>query len=283
MLAAMDDLYDHVMAMKYGGNLAASVALIVFVTILRTLLGRWVRRGARMQSNDRLRWMAHVRTGMLLVLLLGMLFIWGGELRDFAVSLVALGAAFVLATKELLMCLTGSLFRASSGSFHIGDRIELMGIRGDVIDHTLMGTTLLEIGPNHQRTGRMQTVPNSILLSHPVANESFTQQWVLHTFSVPVAREEWRDAEQELLVAARAACAEYTEAAHKHMDEVGRRHGLAEFSVEPRVTVQISEPHQVRLLVRVPTPAHLRGQTEQRILRGYLTAANGRDAAVVAE
>jgi small-conductance mechanosensitive channel len=212
-----------------------------------------------------------VRAIAFAVIVLGLLFIWEQALREFVVSLVALAVAMVIATKELLMSILGSFQRASSRAFGIGDRIEVMGIRGDVIDHTLFNTTLLEIGPNHRRTGRTQVIPNSVFLSNPIANETFTEAYVLHTFAVPTRPEDdWLAIEARLLEAARDVCAEYIEAAGRHMDKMSRQHGLTPFSVEPRVTLRLDDPSRSTLLVRVPTPARERARTEQRILRRLL-------------
>ena len=69
--------------------------------------------------------------------------------------------AIVLATKEIIMCLSGAIYRASSGTFKVGDRVEIGAFRGDVIDQTLLATTILEIGPGqaiHQHSGRTVTL-----------------------------------------------------------------------------------------------------------------------------
>src|SRR5690606_27740699 len=88
-----------------------------------------------------------------IILLIGILFIWGQELRDFALSLVAVAAALVLATKEVILCLMGGLLKASTKLFENGDRISVSGYKGKVIDHTLLTTTLIETGPGRSNQG----------------------------------------------------------------------------------------------------------------------------------
>lgn len=254
-------------------RLFTSLVVVAAVVAIRVVGRRWIQRGDAFDPSERLRWNAYLRTLGWIVLALGLLFIWGQELREFAISLVAIVAAIVLATKELLMCITGSLQRATSGSFRIGDRIEVAGIRGDVIKHSLLSTTLLEIGPSHQRTGRTQVIPNSVFLSQPVGNETFTEAYVLHSFGVPVKREtDWQASERELLAAANAVSGEHVDAANRHMGRVSEANGLPPFGVEPRVTVRLDEADKITLLVRVPTPARERGRNEQRILRRFLGA-----------
>ena len=117
----------------------------------------------------RRRWSVTIRNTLILVSIIGLAIIWAPQLQNFAVSLIAIAVALVLATKELLDCLTGSLLRTASKAYAVGDRIEINGTRGNVVDHNFLTTTLLEIGPgqtSHQYTGRAIVIPNNQLLSH---------------------------------------------------------------------------------------------------------------------
>ena len=257
-----------------GRRVLASLLALVIALAVRALLVRVILRSHRMHTTDRLRWLRSARTWALILLVLSFVFIWGSELREFLVSLVVLASAFVLATKELFMCISGALLRATTRGFEVGDRIEVAGIRGDVIDIGLLGTTLLEISPGHQRTGRTQVIPNSLFLSSSIANETFTQEYVLHTFDTPVPRTmSWEAAERVLTDLANEVCAEHIDAARRSMDAASNRHGLTSFDVRPRTTVHPTGPSEVWLRLRVPTPARERGRIEQEILRRFLEQA----------
>ena len=162
-------------------------------------------------------------------------------------------------------------------SFGIGDRIEVAGHRGDVIDMTALTTTLLEIGPDpstQQLSGRAIVLPNSLFLNHTVTNESFTDEFVLHTFKVPLKLSpEWPRLESILLEAARAECAPFRDEARDHFRRLGEHEGLVALSVDPRVTVSLREPEELELVVRVAVPARKKGRVEQRIIRRFLLAA----------
>lgn len=249
------------------------------VLVAALMLGRWMilfrlQRTEGMSKDMRRRWAAQVRLIAFLLFLLGMMVIWGAELRTFALSVVAIAAAIVIATKELIMCVSGSILKAGGRSFQIGDRIEIGSFRGDVVDQTLLTTTILEVGPGtsiHQHTGRTIVLPNSILLSTPVVNETFSDEYVLHVFMVPIdENEDWHEAEAALLAAARAECAAFLADAERHMEQLVRREGLEPLSVEPRVTLRLDEPKKVVMLARVAVPARRKGRVEQAIVRRFL-------------
>lgn len=251
-------------------NLIATGILLIVVIGLRWGTVRYVRRQDWASPQIGRRWIVQIRNAAFILMAMGLVLIWASELRAAAISLVALGAAFVLATKELIMCVSGALVRTSSRSFTVGDRIEVGSTRGVVIDHTLLATTLLEVGAAHARTGRTITVPNSVFLNSAVINETSGHDYVLHAFTVVVRKEEWQDAEEALLKAARAHSSGYLDQAREHMETRSRLHSLDLPSVDPVAVMEGRGADEVALTVRFPTPVHQKGQLEQEILRAWL-------------
>ncbi|HKL18331.1 MAG TPA: mechanosensitive ion channel domain-containing protein [Halalkalibaculum sp.] len=249
--------------------LISTAVLILTIIILRALIGRYVRKNV--SSTDlRRKWLVQSRNGLLLLLLLGLISIWGEELRTLALSVVAIAVAFVVATKELILCVTGSILKTGAGSFNLGDRIQVKDFRGDVIDQNLLATTILEVGPGkitHQRTGRMTVIPNALFVSEPVINESYTNDYILHVFTIPFKREDdWRRAQQVFLEAAKRHCKPFLEDVRKHMKELSDERGLDVPSVDPRVTIQVPTAGEIDLIIRIPTKSKERSFIEQSIL-----------------
>ena len=246
-----------------------SVILIVAVMVLRSLAARFIQRTVQ-APELRGRWLVNSRNGFLLLMLLGLVMIWGEELRTLALSIVAIAVAFVVATKELILCFTGSILKSGSRSFALGDRIQVKDMRGDVIDQTLLATTILEVGPGrhlHQRTGRRIVIPNALFVSEPVINESFTTHYDFHVFSVPFKREDnWQLAQTALLDAANRQCEPYLELVRRYMSKIGSQRGLTMPRVEPRVSLQVPVAGEVHLTLRLPVRVGERNFVEQHIL-----------------
>lgn len=250
---------------------------VLVLVVLRTVTSRFIRKNVA-STELRRRWLVQSRNALILLLLLGLVLIWADELRTLALSIVAIAVAFVVATKELILCLTGSILKTGSRSFNIGDRIQVKDFRGDVIDQNLLATTILEVGPGkitHQRTGRMTTIPNAIFLSEPVINESFTHNYVLHVFTVPFKiQDDWRSAQKLFLKSANRHCKPYIEEVRRYMKDVSEDRGLEVPSVEPRVTIQVPVAGEIHLIIRIPTRSGQRGFIEQSILAEVLTSNN---------
>lgn len=252
--------------------------LLIAIVGLHALAAGFIRR--RVPTTDlRRRWLVHTRNALVLLLLLGLAMIWAAELRTLALSIVAIAVAFVVATKELILCITGSILRVTSRSFSIGDRIQIKDFRGDVIDLNILATTILEVGPGritHQRTGRLAVIPNSLFLSEPVINESYTHDFILHVFTVPFKREDdWRAAVDALLASANRHCAPYLDEVRRHMEQLSRQRGLDIPTVDPRVTVQVPTAGEVHLVVRIPARSGQRGHIEQAIISDVLGKVDG--------
>ncbi len=254
--------------------LGTTVALLLIILVTRAVLSKLIR--SSIQSTElRRKWLVQTRNGLILIFLLGLVMIWGEELRTLALSIVAIAVAFVVATKELILCFMGTLVKGGTRSFDIGDRIQVKDFRGDVIDQNLLATTILEVGPGkltHQRTGRATIIPNSLFVSEPVINESFTEDYVLHVFTVPFKREDnWQLAQEVLLDVTRSQCSPFLETARRYMRRLGDRRGLEVPVVDPRVSIQVPVAGEIHLVVRFPCRPSQRSAIEQAILTEVFT------------
>lgn len=252
----------------------ASLGVIVVAVLLRWVLRRAVNSQHKVSADLRRRWLLQIRNLTFALIAIGLILIWATELKTAAISVVAIIVAIVLATKELILCLTGGLLKLSSRMFVLGDHIEVGSVRGEVIDQTLLTTKLMEssAGPNgSQYTGRTITMPNAILLSQPVYNETLTKSFGLHVFTVPVkADAAWQQHESALLKALNDACSPYLEQARSAVSMLAQEEGLDTPSVEPRVQIAVPEPGRVDLIARLPYPVDQKNRVIQQVLRAYL-------------
>jgi small-conductance mechanosensitive channel len=253
-----------------------SLLLLMSVLIARTLIVRSISRNSALTMEAKRRWVVSVRNTMVFVFLVGLIVIWAHELEAFAVSLVALAAALVLATKELILCWSGAAMRVGGKVYSVGDRIQIGGHRGVVLDHDIFTTKLLEIGPgqsSHLYTGRVTVFPNSLLFTSALIKENPSQEYGLYTLAVPLrAQDDWKEAEQRLLEAAKTECAPFMEEASRQMKLLVQHNLLEAPSPEPLLTVQLTDSCPLLLVLRFPAPDRGRSRIEQAILRRYLAS-----------
>lgn len=125
------------------------------------------------------------------VLLMVMILIWADHSGNISTYVGLLSAGLAIALKDLLSNIAAFFFIIFRKPFEVGDRIEINGQSGDVIDQRIFMFTLMEIGNwvhADQSTGRIVHVPNHVIFNHPLANytKEFSHIWneieVLVTF-----------------------------------------------------------------------------------------------------
>lgn len=253
----------------------STLLLVAMVLALRAIAVRRIKARDNVPPMIRRQHIVRLRNITLFLILTVIVVIWIEQLRTIAAAAVVIAAAIVIATKEFLLNIVGYFYCSTAKFFTIGDRIEINGIRGDVIDQNLMGITLLEIGPGtktHQYTGLNIHVPNSLFLANTLKNETnLWSEYVFHLMTIPIpADENWHTKEKALLDAALEICSPHMENARRAMNTQAYQHSLEEPSIDPKVQVQIIEPDQYLLILRIPVPVGKRGRLEQEITHRYL-------------
>ncbi|HEX4984540.1 MAG TPA: mechanosensitive ion channel domain-containing protein [Burkholderiales bacterium] len=245
-----------------------SGAILANIGISATLRGRsWLSRETKLRAS------VFWRNFSLLIALILLLFIWRAELRAAALSLAAMSVAVVLAGKELFLSVLGYIHRTTSGSFAFGDVIEINGVRGEVIDQTLLSTTVLEMSEEHLFTGRVVQFPNSFFVNHATRNFSKLGSWQLGLVSIPLAAGVDAELAGRLLAeVAGAVCSAYVAPTHAALRELEGEQFVVMPSAEPRVSMRLGDGGKVTLLLRFPCPSNQRTRTEQELLAKYLAA-----------
>lgn len=237
----------------------ATIALIIVVAALRYLGRRVIRGKADILDEGQRQKLFYMRSALGAVLIIGLLFIWLGQLQNLLLSLTAVVVAIAIATKELLMCIGGFFLRAGAGLFSVGDWIEVNGVRGEVTDHSLLSTSLLELEPTsdgHDYSGRSLEVPNSLFLTNPVRNENFARNYALHRFSITTEQGiEVRTALSWLTNRSKELCAPFEDVARRYNSMIERKLGVDMRGPDAVVGVRTTELGKVQfqLLVFCPT------------------------------
>lgn len=259
----------------FASNLLSSFIFICTLFFLRLVAERRIHdTQPQWTTEERLKSIGTLRTTVTTVVVVGLFYIWAEALHAFVVSVFAIALACVVATKELILCVHGYILLLRGKFYQLGDRIEVAGARGDVVNISILSTTILEVGHGHhghQKTGRQLAFSNSILLNHFIHNESAFENFAMITVSVPLHfTQDWQLAKSFLLESAQKECESFLEHARKKMREIQRKRGIDLPSSEPRVNIDLPNHEEIVLHLRVPCPLHLRESVEQAILNRFM-------------
>ncbi|AIW16308.1 mechanosensitive ion channel family protein [Vibrio tubiashii] len=170
-------------------KLVFTALIVILISIIRRMVLSMIRGDVAFVSEEQRSWMSRTKNGTFITTVLLLFILWQSEINEFALSVTAIAVAIVVASKEIILCFTGSIQRASSRSFRIGDWIEVGKICGEVIEHNMMATVIQEIDLHHGQyhyTGKTATLPNSMFFTYPVKNLNFMKRYVYHDFSIVV-------------------------------------------------------------------------------------------------
>jgi small-conductance mechanosensitive channel len=195
----MDGIADWFSDGDLTGRLVLTLLLFGALFTVRSLVLRTVR--SRVEGGSGYfrtkKWLAYVAT---VIAVVGLVQIWFGGGGGLTTYLGILSAGIAIALANVLENLAGWVFIVTRRPFRVGDRVEVEGRSGDVVDIRAFRFSMLEIGnwvDADQSTGRLVHVPNGKVFSTPVANytEGFPYIWdelsVLVTFD-----SDWREAER---------------------------------------------------------------------------------------
>lgn len=216
------------------------------------------------------------RYGILAAAIVVLLIVWRSTLGHVAIfgGIAVAGLAFAL--QEAIGSIAGWFNIVSGGIYRVGDRIEMGGVKGDVIDITPLRTKLLEMGSSskdepswvggRQYTGRIVTLSNRTTFTEPVYNYSAFFDFVWEELRIPIPYD--ADAERaEKIVLEEAQRVSATEGAQKAMEAMVARYPMPKHQIDPRVYVTLTD-NWVELAARFVIPVR-----QSRTIRDEMSRA----------
>lgn len=254
-------------------KLTFTLIIILATWIVRNFVVRWIRGDTNFLSEDQRKWMAHTRNASFVFVLCISLFVWRTEVNEFAFSLTALAVAIVVASKEIILCFTGSIQRASARAFQIGEWIEVGSLSGEVIDYNLMSTKIQEIDLKYKTyayTGRTVTFPNSLFFTTPVKNLNFMKRYVYHEFNISIKETvNLFDIEHALLEHINAHCEDFKEVAIRYNQVIERHAGVDLPGAEPHLLITTTQLADQQIHIRIFCPTEQAIELEHEIRRDF--------------
>jgi len=208
-----------------------------------------------------------------LLIILFVVFIWIQNISSLTIFLSAVGAGVALALQEVILSFAGWFMILFRRPFDAGDRIEFGGVKGDVIDISMLQTSLLEIGnwvDADQSTGRIVNVPNSEIFKKASYNYSRGFEFIWNELKILITFEsDWKRA-QEIMISHALDRAEDIEAIVKmKIKRMSRRYMIHYGKLNPIVYVDIKDSG-VELTLRYLTEARKRRATQDEFARVIL-------------
>jgi len=244
-----------------------SLVVVLFFLVIRSAVMRVILKNVT-DVRQRYSWSRGVTStiGILIVIFLGV--IWFAGLERLATFAGILGAGLAVALHDTIANIAGFLFIILRRPFEIGDRIEIEGIAGDVIDIRLFQFSLLEIGnwvDADQSTGRIVQVPNGKVLRAATASFNKGFEYIWHEIPVLITFEsDWKKAKAILEDIVDEDTFVVAEEVERQVRKAASRYLIYSGKVTPIVYTTVRDSG-VLLTVRYMTKPKTRRGTEQQL------------------
>lgn len=210
-----------------------------------------------------------------IVSLIIIFFIWVQNLNSITIFLGVASAGLALALQEVVLCVAGWLLILVRHPFEAGDRIEINGIKGDVIDIRLFQTSMLEIGNwvgADQSTGRIINFPNSFVFKYQNYNYSRGFEFIWNEIPVLLTFEsDWHRGKEIIIGLANQMAEGMEEKMQRKIDIMKNRYMIYYGKLTPIVYVNIKDSG-IELTLRYLTEAKKRRSSQDRLCSDILRA-----------
>ncbi len=195
------------------------------------------------------------------------------QLGGLTVVLGVAGAGIAFALQEVIASVAGWAAISFGGFFEVGDRVQLGGIKGDVIDIGILRTTLMELGQwvdGDLYNGRIVRVANSFLFKEPVFNYSGDFPFLWDELKVPVKYGcDHRLARRVLQEVAEGVVGDFAQRAEVSWKEVAHKYRVEDARIGPMVSL-VANDNWMEFTLRYPVDFKARRITKDRLFEGIL-------------
>jgi small-conductance mechanosensitive channel len=248
---------------------AGAILLIIFIVyVVQIWLNKYVG-----DSETRYRARKLLKNTGYLISLLVILAIFSDQLGGLAIFLGAAGAGIAFALQEVIASFAGWIAISAGRFYQTGDRVQLGGIKGDVIDISVLRTTLMEVGEWVEadlHTGRIVRIANSFVFKEPVFNYSSSFPFLWDEIKIPIRHGcDFRLARELLQQVVEEVTGTVADAARISWDDVVRSYLIEEIELGPKTTMQITDnwlEFTVRYIVGYKNRRHIKDRLATRIM-----------------
>lgn len=238
--------------------------IVLSIGFLRKLLKKRI-------DNVSIRYKAQKGVEVIGYILIGLLILMAftvENFKDYSIIIGLFTAGITFTLQELILSIAGSFYIFFVRVYKPGDRIEINGIKGDVIDIDSIYTTLMEMGEwvsSDNYSGRIVKISNAFVFKGPIKNYSMDFPFVWDELNILVTYgSDLELAKQLVLNKATELLSEYTKNSMAKWEEMVERYYIENAKLEPTLAVGLTD-NWIALNLRYITDYKLRRATKHKL------------------
>jgi small-conductance mechanosensitive channel len=260
-------------------KIISTVIILILAIVLRFFILNILFRKIK-DSQHRYKWRKNSSAVLviLVILIIGRIWLTGFESIITFLGLLSAGLAFAL--KDPIANIAARFFIMWRRPFHVGDRIQIGDLTGDIIDIRLFQFSVLEVGnwvDADQSTGRIVHVPNAQVFVQNQANYTQGFHYIWNEISICITFESnWQKAQEVLMKLAEEKASDLSPEAEKQFRAAATQFLLLYGSLKPNVYISVKD-FGVQLSIRYLCPPRQRRASEQVLWKDILNLISAND------
>ena len=167
--------------------------------------------------------------------------VFSDRLGNLTVALGVAGAGIAFALQEVIASFAGWLAIMFGGFYDTGDRVQLGGIKGDVMDIGVLRTTIMETGQwvdGDLYNGRIVLIANSYVFKEPVFNYSGDFPFLWDEIKIPIQYgSDYEKAKEIILKAGVDVAGDLTVRSKQKWTSLQNKYRLEDAQTEPMISL----------------------------------------------
>lgn len=225
-------------------NIIKYLIIVAVILIVIQLLRRFLRKNIA-NTSARYRSQKGVEIFGYILMIILTLFYFTGNIKDFTLAIGLLTAGIALTLQELILSIAGSIYIFVVKVYKPGDRIEINGIKGDVIDVDSIYTTMMEIGEwvsSDNYSGRIVKLSNAFVFKGPIYNYSQDFPFIWDEFNLPIRYGSDIELAKAIVIKiASETLSEYTANSKSQWKEVVNKYYIEDAQVDPTLAITLTD------------------------------------------
>jgi small-conductance mechanosensitive channel len=240
----MERFFDHIAALSLTARLTYSILGVVLIRSAFRLLERTLP--PHFGYGDQRYHVRKMVTATAYIIILSFITIlFADRLKHVGFAVGLFGAGVVVALQDVIASYGGFIAIGFNNLYRVGDRIQVNETKGDVIDISIMRTTVMETGNWVSRdfyNGRIVRIPNSAVLKGLVCNYSQGFRFVWDEIKIRLTcGSDHEHAREMLLRVAKETVSDCLVEAQGSWKRVVENYRIQNRILEPTVTLDVSD------------------------------------------
>ena len=254
-------------------NIIYTISILLIFIAIRILTSMIIRRNVKdeKKSYNLRKTFTYVYSALVIYAICS---VWLNGMQSIGTFLGLASAGLAIALHDTIANLAGFIFIESRKPFRVGDRVEINGQQGDVIDIRLFQFSIVEVGnwvDADQSTGRIIHIPNSLVLKHPTANSHVGFEYIWNEIPVLITFESnWKKAKEIMLAIALEQAESLSQGAQNQIRRAARKYLIVAGKLTPIVYTSVKDSG-IMLTIRYLVNPRMRRGTEQKIWEHILS------------